>query len=460
MLHPFIARRLSQRGTLALLFCLAAAAAFAQSGCTTLSEWVDHGFKVGPDYSSPPAPVPTQWIDAKDPKVKHGDPNLCTWWDVFDDPILTKLLHDSYANNLTIRAAGSQILQAQIARDIAKSELLPQAQNAILGYTRNMASRTGGSPIGPGPSFGTALAPAAVLSPVTAPSTPIAGATPSGTGTTTSAVEFRRHGHRFTWWRRCFHQPVLQQPFHFSERILGTRFLGPVPPQPGSRRRQPRSIGEQLRRTAGPAAGQRRDPVRGNPHASKTAGTGPEKRRPAGTAGGRVPEAVQGRHRQFVPRLLPAQVEPGQYQGADPAAGDLPAAGQQPAVHPPRTAGPRLATGTGRRHVARPDPMPRSAMVHIPQPKDASVVVGIPGEFLLRRPDVQAAENQLKIQSAQIGIAEAEMFPHIGINGSIGLASDNFKSCSGPIGHRQHRALADVEHLELRPTPRRRAVPG
>ena len=56
-------------------------------------------------------------------------------------------------------------------------------------------------------------------------------------------------------------------------------------------------------------------------------------------------------------------------------------------------------------------------------------MVGIPGEFLLRRPDVQASEDQLKIQSAQIGIAEAEMFPHIGINGSIGLAVE---PASGP----------------------------
>ena len=34
---------------------------------------------------------------------------------MFDDPILTSLLHDSYANNLTARAAGLQIIQAQIA---------------------------------------------------------------------------------------------------------------------------------------------------------------------------------------------------------------------------------------------------------------------------------------------------------------------------------------------------------
>ena len=51
-----------------------------------------------------------------------------------------------------------------------------------------------------------------------------------------------------------------------------------------------------------------------------------------------------------------------------------------------------------------------------------------------------AAEDQLKIQSAQIGIAEAEMLPHIGINGSVGLAADslgrlfNSQSWTGSIG--------------------------
>jgi hypothetical protein len=60
--------------------------------------------------------------------------------------------------------------------------------------------------------------------------------------------------------------------------------------------------------------------------------------------------------------------------------------------------------------------------------------------MLLLRPDVQAAERQLKIQSAQIGIAEAEMYPHIGINGSIGLAANslsklfNENSWTGSIG--------------------------
>ena len=67
---------------------------------------------------------------------------------------------------------------------------------------------------------------------------------------------------------------------------------------------------------------------------------------------------------------------------------------------------------------------PSNPEVRIPRSGSDSVVLGIPGDTLLLRPDVQAIERQLRIQSAQIGIAEAEMFPHMGINGSIGLAAD------------------------------------
>jgi NodT family efflux transporter outer membrane factor (OMF) lipoprotein len=83
---------------------------------------------------------------------------------------------------------------------------------------------------------------------------------------------------------------------------------------------------------------------------------------------------------------------------------------------------------------------PRKRDVHIPRPVDETVVVGIPGDVLLRRPDVLAMEQQLRIQSAQIGIAEAEMYPHIGVNGSIGLAANrlslllNQQSWIGSIG--------------------------
>jgi outer membrane protein TolC len=54
------------------------------------------------------------------------------------------------------------------------------------------------------------------------------------------------------------------------------------------------------------------------------------------------------------------------------------------------------------------------------------IVVGIPAELLRRRPDVAQAERMAALQSARIGIAEAEFYPHIGITGTIGVQSENF----------------------------------
>ena len=85
------------------------------------------GCAIGPTYKRPPVNSPAGFRDATNTVSTNSFADL-PWWDVFDDPILTRLLHDSYANNLTVRAAGSQILLAQLSRQIAASELLPQAQ--------------------------------------------------------------------------------------------------------------------------------------------------------------------------------------------------------------------------------------------------------------------------------------------------------------------------------------------
>jgi NodT family efflux transporter outer membrane factor (OMF) lipoprotein len=75
----------------------------------------------------------------------------------------------------------------------------------------------------------------------------------------------------------------------------------------------------------------------------------------------------------------------------------------------------------------------------IPVPPQ-EVVVGIPADLLRRRPDVRQAERQAAAQSARIGIAESEFYPHIAITGMIGVqaekASQLFQSDSliGAIG--------------------------
>lgn len=49
---------------------------------------------------------------------------------------------------------------------------------------------------------------------------------------------------------------------------------------------------------------------------------------------------------------------------------------------------------------------------------------GLPSEVLLRRPDIQSAEYQLRSANASIGAARAAFFPSITLTGNIGFASD------------------------------------
>jgi len=53
------------------------------------------------------------------------------------------------------------------------------------------------------------------------------------------------------------------------------------------------------------------------------------------------------------------------------------------------------------------------------------IAVGIPADLLRRRPDVRRSERLLAAQSAQIGIAKADLFPHLSLVGSIALHAED-----------------------------------
>ena len=64
-----------------------------------------------------------------------------------------------------------------------------------------------------------------------------------------------------------------------------------------------------------------------------------------------------------------------------------------------------------------------------PQPEDyykklRPVPPGLPSELLLRRPDIRAAEAQLKSLNAQVGVAKASRFPSISLTGRYGYSSE------------------------------------
>jgi NodT family efflux transporter outer membrane factor (OMF) lipoprotein len=54
------------------------------------------------------------------------------------------------------------------------------------------------------------------------------------------------------------------------------------------------------------------------------------------------------------------------------------------------------------------------------------VAIGIPADLLRRRPDVRSAELQAVAQSAQIGVAKADLYPALSLTGNFGFLSSDW----------------------------------
>ena len=55
----------------------------------------------------------------------------------------------------------------------------------------------------------------------------------------------------------------------------------------------------------------------------------------------------------------------------------------------------------------------------------ADIALGMPQDIIRQRPDIRGAERQLAAQSAEIGYAVTELYPHLSIGGSIATNSEN-----------------------------------
>ena len=117
------------------LWLAALCLALLGSGCTPLAEFVRNGFKVGPNYQRPPAPLAPAWIDAANPQVKSVPADYSAWWSVFADPVLDDLVRIAYAQNVNLRVAGTRVLEARAQRAIAVGTLFPQTQTKTGAFT-------------------------------------------------------------------------------------------------------------------------------------------------------------------------------------------------------------------------------------------------------------------------------------------------------------------------------------
>jgi NodT family efflux transporter outer membrane factor (OMF) lipoprotein len=118
-----------KRGWQACLEPFGALAILLACGCT-----------VGPDFVPPTAPTGDRWIEAQEPSVRTEPAVNERWWNTFKDPVLSRLVASAYKQNLSLRAAGLRVLQAQARRAVAIGDLFPQRQQLTGGYTRDQRS--------------------------------------------------------------------------------------------------------------------------------------------------------------------------------------------------------------------------------------------------------------------------------------------------------------------------------
>jgi multidrug efflux system outer membrane protein len=112
------------------------------------------GCTVGPDYRAPAAMrlgVPSSYAppvtqtgvgNAPTSDISAGTANLATWWQQFDDPLLTELIGRATAGNLQIAQSLARLAQAREARVQAGADLLPTV-NGSAGAGRNFTRATG-----------------------------------------------------------------------------------------------------------------------------------------------------------------------------------------------------------------------------------------------------------------------------------------------------------------------------
>jgi NodT family efflux transporter outer membrane factor (OMF) lipoprotein len=98
------------------------------------------GCMVGPDFIRPPAKVSQTWLDAGDRRVKTEPSEYRSWWRLFDDPVLDRLVDHAYRENLSLRIAGLRVLEARAQLGITTGALYPQTQQAFGSLQDNRVS--------------------------------------------------------------------------------------------------------------------------------------------------------------------------------------------------------------------------------------------------------------------------------------------------------------------------------
>jgi NodT family efflux transporter outer membrane factor (OMF) lipoprotein len=337
------------------------------AGCTSVRDYFANGLKVGPNYCPPAAPIADEWIDSGDGRLSSEPAEFGAWWRAFNDPTLERLIQIAREQSITLREAGIRIREAQAERAVVTGEFFPQTQELFGEYTRTQRStQTATFPRGGGAGgFGTLAL---------------------------SRFDGYRLGGRLAWeldfWGR-FRRAIEAADARLDGSIenyddvfvlliseVATSYV------------DVRTVEQRL------------DFARENVKLQQESARIAEARRNAAVIDSEI-DAPQAKSNLARTQSAIEALEIARRQAEN-----------------------RLAVLLGM------PPQDLSPLLNGPAPIPVapdSVAIGIPGELLRRRPDVRRAERLVAAQSAEIGIATADLYPHISVAGSMSLDAAQFQ---------------------------------
>jgi outer membrane protein, multidrug efflux system len=85
------------------------------------------GCLIGPRYKRPTADIPPSYRSATPDQTAALSLGNEQWWQVYQDPVLTDLIHKALAQNYDVRIAAARVLEAQAQLGITRSNQFPSA---------------------------------------------------------------------------------------------------------------------------------------------------------------------------------------------------------------------------------------------------------------------------------------------------------------------------------------------
>src|SRR6202041_1580510 len=83
---------------------------------------------MGPKYKRPTVDVPQEYrAPAPEQAAQASSLGNEQWWQVYQDPVLTQLIHTAIAQNYDVRIAAARVLEAQAQVGITRADQLPSA---------------------------------------------------------------------------------------------------------------------------------------------------------------------------------------------------------------------------------------------------------------------------------------------------------------------------------------------